>query len=67
MPSFNILFKNMCNKTFSRSGVGQELAGTGSEEGEEVAQGETQGKAQEEEEKEIPVRFRRLLRQWLRY
>ena len=55
----------MCNKTFSRSGVGQELAGTGSEEGEEVAQGETQGKAQEEEEKEIPVRFR-LLRQWLR-
>ena len=57
----------MCNKTFSRSGVGQELAGTGSEEGEEVAQGETQGKAQEEEEKEIPVRFRRLLRQWLRY
>ena len=58
----------MCvNKTFSCSGVGQELAGTGSEEGEEVAQGETQGKAQEEEEKEIPVRFRRLLRQWLRY
>ena len=58
----------MCvNKTFSRSGVGQELAGTGSEEGEEVAQGETQGKAQEEEEKEIPVRFRRLFRQWLRY
>ena len=47
------------------SGAGQELKRKGPEERQEAAQGKTQGEAQEEEEKEIPVRFR-LLRQWLR-
>ena len=46
-------------------GAGQELKRKGPEERQEAAQGKTQGEAQEEEEKEIPVRFR-LLRQWLR-
>ena len=51
--------------TVCASGAGQELKRKGPEERQEAAQGKTQGEAQEEEEKEIPVRFR-LLRQWLR-